>query len=126
MKDRQSAKPVFWMGSSLKDLRSCPNDVQDTIGYALYLAQVGDKHVQAKPLKGFRGAGVLEVVEDHDGETYRAVYTVRVANVVYVLHVFQKKSKRGIATPKSAMDLIKQRMRAAVEHAKGNSAWPQS
>jgi len=112
-------KPVFWMGSSLKKLRGCPKDVQDTIGYALYLAQVGDKHVQAKPLKGFGGAGVLEVVEDHDDETYRAVYTVRVAKAVYVLHVFRKKSKRGIATPKSDMDLIKQRLRAAVEHAKG-------
>ena len=113
-------KPVFWMGSGLRDLRGCPDDAQDTIGYALYLAQVGNKYVQAKPLKGFTGAGVLEVVEDHDGETYRAVYTVRVANAVYVLHVFQKKSKRGIATPKPDMDLIKQRLRAAVEHAKGN------
>ena len=113
-------KPVFWMGSSLRDLRGCPDNVQDTIGYALYLAQVGDKHIQAKPLKGFTGAGVLEVVEDHDGETYRAVYTVRVVNAVYVLHVFQKKSKRGIATPKPDMDLVKQRLRAAVENAKGN------
>jgi phage-related protein len=89
-------------------------------GYALYLAQLGDKHDQAKPLKGFGGAGVLEVVEDHDGDTYRAVYTVRIAKAVYVLHVFQKKAKRGIATPKSDLDLIKQRLRAAQEHAKGD------
>ena len=114
------AKPLFWMGSSRRDLRACPHEVQDTIGYALYLAQLGDKHDQTKPLKGFGGAGVLEVVEDHDGETYRAVYTVRVARAVYVLHVFQKKSKRGIATPKSDIDLIKQRLRSAIEHAKGN------
>lgn len=108
------------MGSSRRDLRTCPDDVQQTFGYALYLAQLGDKHDQAKPLKGFGGAGVLEVVEDHDGDTYRAVYTVRIAKAVYVLHVFQKKAKRGIATPKSDLDLIKQRLRAAQEHAKGD------
>lgn len=101
-------------------MRTCPDDVQQTFGYALYLAQLGDKHDQAKPLKGFGGAGVLEVVEDHDGDTYRAVYTVRIAKAVYVLHVFQKKAKRGIATPKSDLDLIKQRLRAAQEHAKGD------
>lgn len=101
-------------------MRACPDDVQQTFGYALYLAQHGDKHDQAKPLKGFGGAGVLEVVEDHDGDTYRAVYTVRIAGAVYVLHVFQKKAKRGIATPKSDLDLIKQRLRAAQEQAKGN------
>jgi phage-related protein len=120
MTDRPPAKPVFWMGSSRRDLRACPDDVQQTFGYALYLAQLGDKHDQAKPLKGFGGAGVLEVVEDNDGDTYRAVYTVRIAKAVYVLHVFQKKAKRGIATPKSDLDLIKQRLRAAQEHAKGD------
>lgn len=112
-------KPVLWMGSSRKDLRACPDAVQDTMGFALYLAQIGDKHEQAKPLKGFGGAGVLEVVEDHDGATYRAVYTVRFATAVYVLHVFQKKSKRGIATPKTNIDLIKKRLRDATEDAKG-------
>jgi len=120
MVEMTPAKPLFWMGSSRKDLRACPDEVQDTIGYALYLSQLGDKHDQAKPLKGFGGAGVLEVVEDHDGETYRAVYTVLLASAVYVLHVFQKKSKRGIATPKAEIDLIKQRLRAAIEHAKGH------
>jgi phage-related protein len=119
METTLSPKPVFWMGSSLRDLRACPDEVQDTIGYALYLAQVGGKHEQAKPLKGFGGASVVEMVEDHDGETYRAVYTVRVASTVYVLHVFQKKSKRGIATPKADLNLIKQRLRDAIEHAKG-------
>lgn len=112
-------KSVLWMGSSRKDLRACPEAVQDTIGYALYLAQIGGKHAQAKPMKGFTGAGVLEVVEDHDGETYRAVYTVRFKSTVYILHVFQKKSKRGAATPKPEIDLIKKRLQTAIEHAKG-------
>ncbi len=89
-----------------------PEDVQDTFGYALHLAQTGGKHAQAKPLKGFRGAGVLEVVEDHQGDTYRAVYTVRYASAVYVLHCFQKKSTSGIATPKPDMDLIDLRLKA--------------
>jgi phage-related protein len=83
------------------------------MGFALRQAQEGQKHVNAKPLKGFSGAGVLEVVEDHAGNTYRAVYTVRFAGVVYVLHVFQKKSKKGSKTPKPDVDLIKQRLKAA-------------
>jgi phage-related protein len=112
-------KPMSWMGSSQKDLRACPDVVQDTFGFALYLAQLGEKHSQAKPLKGFGGAGVVEVVEDDDGGTYRAVYTVSFANAVYVLHVFQKKSKRGIATPKADLDLIKKRLRDATVDAKG-------
>ena len=83
------------------------------IGYALYFAQLGDKHPAAKVLKGFGGAGVLEVVEDHDGDTYRAVYTVKFAGAVYVLHAFQKKSKTGIKTPKPVLDLIKERLKLA-------------
>lgn len=115
-------KPVEWIGSSLKDLRAFPEDVRETIGFALYLAQTGDKHVSAKPLKGFTGAGVLEVVEDFDGDTFRAVYTVRFLSAVYVLHVFQKKSKTGIKTPKSEIDLVRQRLRVAEElHRKGRS-----
>jgi phage-related protein len=113
-------KPLLWTGSSRKDLRACPDEVQDTFGFALYLAQIGGKHSQAKPLKGFGGADVLEVVEDDDGDTYRAVYTVRFANAIYVLHVFQKKSKRGTATPRADMDLIKKRLRDATEDAKGH------
>ena len=114
-------KPVHWIGSSRKDLRAMPDQVQDDIGYALYLAQMGGKHADAKPLTGFKGAGVLEVVENHDGDTYRAVYTVKFANAVYVLHVFQKKSKRGIATPQADMDLIKRRLQQAAEDAKDNA-----
>ena len=105
-------KPVIWMGDSLARLRTFPSMVQDEIGYALYLAQVGGKHVKAKPLKGL-GAGVLEVVSDHRGDTFRAVYTVRFQNRVYVLHAFQKKSKKGIATPQPDIDLLKQRLARA-------------
>lgn len=96
-----------------------PDAVQDTFGFALHLAQIGKKHEQAKPLKGFGSAGVLEVVEDADGSTYRAVYTVKFGNAVYVLHCFQKKSIRGIATPKPDMDVIRERLKAAQMHALG-------
>ena len=96
-----------------------PDEVVDVFGFALHLAQSGKKHAQAKPLRGFGGAGVLEVVEDHEGDTYRAVYTVRFAGNVYVLHCFQKKSKHGIQTPKQDMDLIRERLKAAQEHAAG-------
>ena len=110
---------LHWVGSSRRDLLALPDPVQADFGYALYEAQMGGKHANAKPLKGFKGAGVLEIVENHDGETYRAIYTVKIANDVYVLHVFQKKSKRGIATPKSEIDLIGQRLKAAMDDAKG-------
>jgi phage-related protein len=106
------------MGSTLKDLRDSPEEVKDGIGYALELVQKGEKPANAKPLRGFDGASVLEIVEDFDGNTWRAVYTVAVADAVYVLHVFQKKSKKGIATPKKEIDLIKRRLRDALEHAK--------
>ena len=96
-----------------------PEDVIDVFGFALHLAQMGKKHDQAKPLKGFGGASVLEVVEDQMGDTYRAVYTVKIAEKVYVLHCFQKKSTKGIETPKHEMDLIRERLKAAHEHAKG-------
>lgn len=90
-----------------------PEEVVDTFGYALHLAQTGKKHEQAKPLHGFGSAGVLEIVEDWRGNAYRAVYTVRFAAAVFVLHVFQKKSKTRIATPKHEMQLIKERLKAA-------------
>ena len=96
-----------------------PEDVQDVFGYALHLAQEGKKHEQAKPLKGFGGAGVLEVVEDFKSDTYRAVYTVKFGSAVYVLHCFQKKSTHGAETPKPDMDLIRERLKAAEAHAKG-------
>lgn len=109
-----------WIGSSKKDLQSLPQEVVDVYGYALHLAQDGKKHTQTKPLKGFGSAGVLAVVEDYLGNTYRAVYTVKITDRVYVLHCFQKKSSSGIATPKPDIELIDERLKAAYEHAKGN------
>jgi phage-related protein len=118
----RATKPLIWIGSAKEDLSAFPEDVKDAMGFALYVAQQGGKHAHAKPLHGFGGAGVLEVVEDHAGDTYRAVYTVRLAGRVYVLHAFQKKSKHGIATPKTEISLIKSRLkRAEQEHA----AWQQ-
>ncbi|MEG4485761.1 type II toxin-antitoxin system RelE/ParE family toxin [Microcoleus sp. D2_18a_B4] len=111
-------KPVEWIGSSRDDLRDFPEDVQQIMGFALYRAQLGKKHPDAKPLKGFKGAGVLEIVENFDGDTYRAVYTVKFEGIVYVLHSFQKKSKQGIATPKQDIDLIESRLKRAKEHYK--------
>jgi phage-related protein len=87
--------------------------LRKSIGFALYQAQEGKKHIHAKPLRGFSGAGVLEIVEDFDGNTYRAVYTVKFSDLVYVVHAFQKKSKTGIKTPKQDIDLIKQRLKIA-------------
>jgi phage-related protein len=106
-------KSLVWIGSTKKDLLALPDEVIDTFGYALHLAQTGKKHDQAKPLHGFGSAGVLEIVEDWRGSTYRAVYTVRFATAVVVLHVFQKKAKTGTSTPKPDMELIKQRLAAA-------------
>src|SRR5213080_3006842 len=113
-----SLKPLYWLGSSKRDLLSLPGPVEDLFGYALYLAQIGRKHEQAKPMKGFGSAGVLEIVEDLERNTYRAVYTVRFERAVFVLHVFQKKAKRGVATPKADVDLIRQRLKAAEEAAR--------
>ena len=114
-------KRLIWVGSAKKDLKAMPDDVQDTFGYALHQAQVGKRHEQAKPLKGFGSAGVLEVVENSGGGTFRAVYTVKFGDAVYVLHCFQKKSMHGIATPKPDMDLIRERLKAAEAHAKGET-----
>jgi phage-related protein len=115
MNEKKEVKPLFWVGSSKNDLREFPEDVQDAMGYALHHAQIGGKHKDAKPLRGFGSAGVLEVVEDYDGDTYRAVYTLKFAGAVYVVHAFQKKSKRGSETPKSELDLIKQRLKKVEE-----------
>jgi phage-related protein len=111
-------RPLEWIGSSYKDLMALPDEVRRLFGSALSLAQAGDRHDDAKVLKGFGGAGVLEVVEDDSGGTYRAVYTVKFPEAVYVLHCFQKKSKRGIATPKEEMDIIHSRLKIAEAHAK--------
>jgi phage-related protein len=112
--------PLIWIGSSLKDLRSFPEDVRYTFGYALYQAQNGGKSDAAKPLKGFGSAGILEVVEENQGDTYRAVYTVRFKKAVYVLHCFQKKSTRGARTSQRDIDLIKNRLKKAERDAKEN------
>ena len=109
-------KPLFWMGSTRRDLKNFPDEVQDVMGHALDMAQQGKKHLDAKPLSGFGGASILEIVEDYDGDTYRAVYTVRFAGAVYALHAFQKKAKKGISTPKPEIDLIKSRLKKAEEH----------
>ena len=106
-------KPVRWVASSKQDLSVLPDAVRSDIGQAIYVAQRGDRHDDAKVLKGFSGAGVLEVIARRHGDTFRAVYTVRFANAVYVLHVFQKKSKHGIATPKHEIDLIHERLKLA-------------
>lgn len=115
MNEPPKVKSIVWIGSSRRDLKSFPAEVKDVIGYALYQAQVGRKASSAKALAGFGGAGVLEIVKDHQTDTYRAVYTVKFAEVVYVLHAFQKKSKKGIATPKSDIDLIRRRLKIAEE-----------
>ncbi len=109
-------KHLFFVGSSQKDLRDFPEEVKDEIGITLLKVQYGTTPANVKPLRGFRGAAVLEVVEDYDTNTYRAVYTVQFAGVVYVLHAFQKKAKRGIATPQQEMDLVKQRLLQAQAH----------
>jgi phage-related protein len=118
MTNEPPVKPVIWVGSSRKDLREFPEAVQDHIGYALYVAQRGGKHRDAKTLSGFGGAGVVEIVKDHRGDTFRAVYTLRYAGTVFVLHAFQKKSKTGRATPRRDMELIQQRLREAEQIAR--------
>jgi phage-related protein len=105
--------PLRWIASSKDDLSAMPREVRRDVGYALYVAQQGDKDNHAKVLTGFGGAGVIEVIARHDSDTFRAVYTVRFAGVIYVLHAFQKKAKRGIATPKKEMDLIRKRLKLA-------------
>lgn len=110
-----TSKPLLWVGSAKKDYQTFPGEVQDEMGYALGLAQLGGKHPSAKPWKG-EGSGVLEIVEDHRGDTFRAVYTVRFSEVVYVLHAFQKKSKSGIKTPQEDIQLIHDRLKRAQAH----------
>jgi phage-related protein len=110
-----SPKPLVWIGSSREDLKAFPEEVRGFMGHALYMAQCGLKHEQAKPLKGFGSAGVVEIVRDFSGDTYRAVYTIRLAGRVYALHAFQKKSKSGRATPKVEMELVRRRLKRAEE-----------
>lgn len=113
--ESEQPKPLFWVGSTLRDLKSFPAEVRQEVGFALFQAQLGRKHQDAKILKGFGGAGVLEVVTDYDGDTFRTVYTVKFARAVYGLHAFQKKSKKGIKTPPAELDTVRQRLKAAEE-----------
>src|ERR1700685_2314545 len=106
-------KPVRWVGSSLRDLRSFPSPARNDIGHALYAAQKGEIDPAAKPLRGFGGASVLEIVSSRHGNAWRAVYTVRFQDAIYVLHAFQKKSTKGIATPARDIELIKRRLAEA-------------
>jgi phage-related protein len=115
---QDNERPLEWIGSSHKDLMALPTEVRRFFGYALSLAQSGDQHDAAKVLKGFGGGGVIEVVENDAGGTYRAVYTVKFKEAVFVLHCFQKKSKQGIATPKADMDIIHARLKIAQTLAK--------
>jgi phage-related protein len=112
----KTPKPVFWVGSSKKDLRAFPKAVRLTVGQALFDAQTGGKHPDAKPLKGFGGAGVMELIENDAGNTYRAVYTIKFAGAIYVLHAFQKKSKKGIKTPPEEIEKIRSRLKDAEKH----------
>jgi phage-related protein len=114
--EKAQRKPLFWVGSSKRDLKEFPEDVKDVMGHALDIAQQGGKSSEAKPLKGFGGASILEIVDDSDGDTYRGVYTVKFGRAIYVLHAFQKKSKKGSETPKHEIDQIKARLKAAAEH----------
>jgi phage-related protein len=114
-------KPIVWVGPSNGEFLSLPKAVIREFGHGLYLAQKGDKADFAKPLKGFGNAGVLELRDNHDGETYRAMYTVQFAGTVYVLAAFHKKSKRGIALPKHEQALIQSRLKLAREiHRRGS------
>ena len=120
MAERSRLRPIIWIGSSYRDFRRFLDAVQSRMGYALYVAQQGDRHRDVKPLKGFGGAHVLEIVRDHQGDTFRSVYTVRFAGAIYVLHAFQKKSKSGRATPRTEIELIERRLRDAEVHARGS------
>jgi len=120
MSDETGIKKIDFIGSSRRDIREFPEEVKEDIGYALFEVQKGGKPASAKPLKGFGGAGVLEIIENFEGDTYRAVYTVKFSKVVYVLHCFRKKSKHGIKTPQKEIDLIKQRLRIAEEDYRAN------
>jgi phage-related protein len=113
MEEQHVEKPLEWVGSSYKDLMALPREVRSLFGFALGMAQAGEKHDDAKVLRGFGGAGVLEVVENDEAGTYRAVYTVKFEEAVFVLHAFQKKSKHGIATPKEDIEIIRHRLKVA-------------
>lgn len=114
--ENKQLKPVIWIGNAHSDWLDFPDDVQDVMGYSLHLAQCGEKTSNAKPLTGFKGASVLEIVDNYNTDTYRALYTVKFEEAIYVLHAFQKKSKTGIATPKNDINLIEQRLTKAKDY----------
>lgn len=113
MAEDLGSKSIVWLASTKRDLKGLPDEVQDRFGYALWIAQIGRTHPSAKALAGFGDASVIEVVEDWQGNAYRAVYTVRFEEFLYVLHVFQKKSHRGARTPKADVEVIRERLKAA-------------
>ena len=115
-------RPLIWRGASKTEFMAFPRTVQREMGYALFMAQMGERHrTTAKTLGGFGGGSVVEVKESHDGNAYRAVYTVRYADAIYVLHAFQKKSNKGIATPKPEMDLIEKRLKDLIKERGGRA-----
>jgi phage-related protein len=118
MVELPTAKPLEWMGNTRRVVQGFAKPVRQVVGQALYAAQLGDTHIDTKPLKGFGGAGVVEIIADYDGDTFRAVYTVKFRGVVYALHAFQKKSKKGIKTPQKEIDLVAQRLNEAEKHYK--------
>lgn len=111
-------RPVNWVGPSRDEVHALPPDVEDMVGYALYLAQLGEKHPDAKPLSGFGNAQIIEIVADHEGNAYRAVYALKFPDAIYVLCAFQKKSTHGKRTPQRWMELVRSRLRQAAEAAK--------
>jgi len=113
-------KPTHWIGSSRKNVKGFPKEVRDEIGFSLYAAELGIGLINAVPLVGFGNAKVVEIIVPYDGDAYRAVYTVKFKKAIYVLHAFQKKSKRGIRTPKPELDLIKSRLKLAETHCREN------
>ena len=112
---REKLKPLVWVRSSKEDLKNFPDTAQSHIGFALQMAQRGGKHSDAKPMRGFGGTSVIEIVEDYAGDTYRVVYTVKFEVAIYVLHAFKEKSKAGSATPKRELTLIEERLKRAHE-----------
>lgn len=114
--NQRALKPLFWVASSKKDLQGLPEETQRSVGYALFRAQEGKIHIHSKPLKGFGGNSLIEIVENEGSSTYRVVYTVKFEDAIYVLHAFQKKSHKGIETPRHEIELIKQRLKEAHDH----------
>lgn len=113
-------KPLEWIGNTRRIVQTFSKSVRQVVGQALYAAQIGDTHIDTKPLKGFGGTSVVEIIVNDDGDTFRAVYTVKFHGVVYALHAFQKKSKKGKRTPRQEIDLITRRLKDAEQHYRGH------